>query len=82
MDLNDNHINYAEFKANDLEAIKTFYSEVFNWSFTDCGPTYIAFSNSGLEGGFELTEESIINDVLVVLYHKNLEAIHSPKSFC
>lgn len=71
------HINYIEFKAHDLEAIKLFYSKAFGWSFTDYGPTYIAFSESGLEGGFELTEDQIINGVLVVLYHENLAEIES-----
>lgn len=66
------HINYVEFKANDLEKIKVFYSTCFGWKFTDYGPDYTAFSNSGLEGGFEKTSEAIKNGVLVVLYHKNL----------
>lgn len=75
MSLKDNHITYVEFKAKDLEKIKAFYSSAFNWTFTDYGPTYVAFSESGLDGGFEKSEEPIINGVLVVLYHKNLEEI-------
>ncbi|UJH66093.1 VOC family protein [Allomuricauda sp. SCSIO 65647] len=68
-------INYVEFKASDLEETKKFYGQAFGWTFTDYGPTYTAFSESGLEGGFELTEAPIVNGALVVLYHKNLEAI-------
>ena len=68
-------INYLEFKAKDLEITKQFYRECFGWTFTDYGPTYIAFSDSGLEGGFERTEEDIINGALVVLYHTDLEQI-------
>ena len=75
MDLKDNHISYVEFKAKDLEKIKEFYTSSFNWTFTDYGPTYIAFSESGLSGGFELTENEIVNGALIVLYHKNLELI-------
>ena len=45
--------------------------------FTDYGDTYVAFSESGLQGGFEKTEDKIINGVLVVLYHENLELIKS-----
>ncbi|AKA34127.1 MAG: VOC family protein [Muricauda sp.] len=71
----NNQINYVEFKAIDLEEIKRFYTECFGWSFTDYGPTYTAFSNSGLEGGFEKTQEMITNGVLVVLYSENLEEI-------
>ena len=41
----------------------------------DYGPTYVAFSESGMEGGFEKTEEEIVNGVLVVLYHEDLDFI-------
>ena len=75
MSTNDNHINYVEFKAKDLEEIKEFYIKAFGWTFTDYGPTYTAFSNSGLEGGFEKSEDEIMNGALVVLYHENLESI-------
>ncbi|MFL1012403.1 VOC family protein [Flavisericum labens] len=73
----NSHINYVEFKANDLEEIKQFYSEAFGWSFTDYGPTYVAFSHSGIEGGFEKTDHKIINGALVVLYHEDLNLIKS-----
>jgi hypothetical protein len=75
MEVKDNHINYVEFKAKDLEKINKFYSTSFDWTFTDYGSTYIAFSESGLEGGFEKTEKDIVNGVLIVLYHHNLEII-------
>ena len=73
----NNHINYVEFKASNLEKIKEFYSNTFSWTFTDYGPTYTAFSDSGLEGGFEQFNEPVINGALVVLYHEALEEIQS-----
>ena len=73
--MKNNHINYVEFKAKNLESVKTFYTKAFGWEFTDYGPTYTAFSNSGLEGGFEKSDDEIINGALVVLYHENLESI-------
>ncbi|MFZ1808703.1 MAG: VOC family protein [Cyclobacteriaceae bacterium] len=73
--MKNNHIDYVEFKAKDLEAIKDFYTKSFNWSFTDYGPTYTSFSESGLQGGFEKSDDKIVNGALVVLHHKNLEAI-------
>ncbi len=71
----NNHINYIEFKAKNLEEIKEFYTTAFDWTFTDYGPAYTAFSNSGLEGGFEKTEDASINGALVVLYHEDLNQI-------
>lgn len=68
-------INYIEFKAHDLVRTKQFYAAAFGWSFTDYGPTYVAFSNSGLEGGFAQTDQEIVNGALIVLYHENLEEI-------
>lgn len=73
--MKDNQINYVEFKANDLQKIKNFYSQAFDWTFTDYGPSYTAFSGSGIDGGFEKTEKIIINGALVILYHHDLEII-------
>ena len=77
MDVKDNHINYVEFKAIDLEQIKRFYTLVFGWSFTDYGPDYTAFSNSGLQGGFERAENVTLQGALIILYHSELESIQS-----
>ena len=71
--MESNHINYIEFKAHDLEKIKTFYSQVFGWAFTDYGPSYTSFGESGVFGGFEKTDAPIVNGALVVLYHKDLK---------
>lgn len=73
--MQSNQISYIEFKAKDLEATKRFYQTCFNWEFTDYGPTYTSFSESGLAGGFEQTDQEIQNGVLVVLYHKDLDGI-------
>lgn len=75
MDIQNNNINYVEFKAKDLDQIKQFYTAAFGWQFTDYGPGYVAFSESGLDGGFEKTDDNIVNGALVVLYHKDLEGI-------
>ncbi|PWL37510.1 glyoxalase family protein [Flagellimonas aquimarina] len=77
MGIKNNHINYVEFKTKDLEKTKEFYSESFGWVFTDYGPTYIAFEESGIEGGFETTGDEIVNGALIVLYHENLDIIKS-----
>ena len=75
MNISDSHINYVEFKAKNIEAIKAFYSSAFGWTFTDYGPTYTAFSESGLAGGFEKSTGRVVNGALVVLYHSDLAMI-------
>lgn len=73
--MEDNHIDYVEFKAKDLKKIKSFYSQTFNWKFTDYGPAYTAFEDSGIAGGFEQSTDEAVNGALVVLYHSELESL-------
>ena len=73
--MKDRHINYVEFKANNLEEVKKFYQNSFGWTFTDYGPDYTAFSESGLEGGFAKSDEEVLNGALVILYHSDLSSI-------
>ena len=70
------HINYIEMYTNDMDRTKKFYNQCFQWQFTDYGPTYSSFENSGLAGGFELTDKQVVNGALVVLYHNDLEVIY------
>lgn len=73
--MQNNHINYIEFPATDLDATKEFYSAAFGWNFIDYGPEYVAISEAGLDGGFFKTSAPIQNGVLIVLYHNDLSSI-------
>ena len=69
-------INYVEFPAKDLEKAKTFFSAVFDWSFTDYGDEYTAFENEGLDGGFFKSKNCVSADsgsALIVFYSNKLE---------
>ncbi len=69
-------IDYVEFPARDIPASKTFFEKVFDWRFTDYGPDYTAFANSGVNGGFyqsELASTTASGSALIVLYSKELE---------
>lgn len=70
-------INYIEFKSSNLIKTKEFYTLFFGWKFTDYGSHYTSFSGAGITGGFELTDKPILNGVLVVLAHNNLDLILS-----
>ncbi|MDX8387790.1 MAG: VOC family protein [Ghiorsea sp.] len=70
-------ISYLEFPSSDLNVTKTFFTTAFNWSFTDYGPEYTAFSEAGIDGGFfqsNLTADTKSGSVLVVLYSKDIES--------
>lgn len=45
------HIVYLELPTHDVSRLKSFYGQLFGWTFQDYGPDYAAFSSSGLEGG-------------------------------
>lgn len=69
-------INYIEFPSNDLPASKAFFETAFAWQFTDYGPDYTAFSNSGIAGGLFRSGQCSRTDngaALVVLYTEDLE---------
>jgi predicted enzyme related to lactoylglutathione lyase len=51
-------IDYVEFPARDIAAIKSFYQRVFGWTFEDYGPEYTAFQDGRLSGGFTTGAES------------------------
>ncbi|MGA9658774.1 MAG: VOC family protein [Asticcacaulis sp.] len=66
-------IDYVEFPAKDLSAVKTFYSTVFGWNFMDYGPDYAAITDAGLDGGFDANAPTSSASPLVILYSENLE---------
>lgn len=72
-------INYIELPMTDAAATKTFYGDVFGWSFQDYGPNYMAFSagEAGIDGGFNGFEEAqpaVAHGALVVLFSDDLPA--------
>ncbi|MCP4489402.1 MAG: VOC family protein [Gammaproteobacteria bacterium] len=74
---NHEKLNYVEFPAKDLEATKSFFNDVFGWSFVDYGPEYTSFSNQGLDGGFyksDLVSSTKSGAALLVFYSNDLEA--------
>lgn len=70
-------INYVEFPAHDLSAIKSFFEKAFDWQFTDYGTDYCAFSNQGLDGGFyraDKRSEASKGAALIVFYSLDIDA--------
>ena len=76
--MNEGRIDYIEFHADNLLAVKRFYGAVFGWKFTDYGPDYAAMSE-GLDGGFNAdpAERDKTRVPLVVLFATDLEAMEA-----
>lgn len=73
----DRRVDYIEFLTTNIEATKTFYSEVFGWDFKDHGPDYTSFSDGRMSGGFESAPTVTAGGPLVVLYSTKLEEIEA-----
>ena len=72
----DQKIDYVELPAGDFDAVQSFYSSTFDWTFTDYGPEYRAFTDGKLDGGFyksDLHSSSETGAALIILYAENLE---------
>ena len=70
----DSKIDYIEFNATDIEAVKGFYDRVFGWKFEDYGPEYSSFSDGRIAGGFQKGEAMASGGTLVVIYADDLGA--------
>lgn len=71
-------INYLEIPVKDVAKSKLFFSQAFDWQFTDYGDEYASIDNAGIDGGIyksDLTMTSVSGSALVVLYHHDLKQI-------
>lgn len=67
-------IDNLELCVADLARSKKFYGDVFGFTFTDYGPTYSAFTDGRLEGGFSTEGTPKPGGPLVILYSTDLPA--------
>ena len=68
-----NKIAYLELPSTDVAALKKFYGSLFNWTFQDYGEDYASFSDAGLEGGFNASDEGRTVAPLVILETDQIE---------
>jgi predicted enzyme related to lactoylglutathione lyase len=50
--MSQNKIAYVELPSTNVATLKTFYGQLFGWTFQDYGDDYAAVEDAGLEGGF------------------------------
>ena len=70
-------IDYIELNVTDIELAKTFYGDVFGWSFKDYGPNYCEFSDGRMKGGFDATAPVVPGGPLIVIYHEDLQLVQN-----
>ena len=72
----DQKVDYIELPTADFDAVQSFYEKAFDWSFTDFGPEYRAFTDGKVDGGFyrsKLHSSTQNGATLVILYAEDLE---------
>jgi predicted enzyme related to lactoylglutathione lyase len=72
-----NKIAYLELPASDVAGMKQFYGTLFGWAFQDWGPDYVAFSEAGLDGGFNGDAGSRTKAPLAVIETTDIEAMQA-----
>jgi uncharacterized protein len=65
---------YVELPATSTAEMKAFYGALFDWSFQDWGSDYTAFSESGLDGGFNAGNEHRTKAPLLVIETDDIRA--------
>jgi uncharacterized protein len=73
--MSKNKLAYVELPARSTAEMKAFYGDLFGWSFQDWGTDYTAFSESGLEGGFNAGNEHRTQSPLLVIATRDIQAM-------
>ena len=68
-----NKLSYFELPAGNVAALKEFYGTLFGWTFQDYGEDYAAFSDAGLDGGFNAAEQGRTRAPLAIVETDDLE---------
>jgi hypothetical protein len=71
----NNKLAYIELPATSTEEMKAFYGALFGWSFQDWGADYTAFSESGVDGGFNAGDEQRTKAPLVIIETDDIRAM-------
>lgn len=67
-------INYVELPVGDTAGTKQFYEAVFDWSFTDFGPSYAATMTGDVDLGLQGDAAEATTAPLVVIEVDGLDA--------
>ncbi len=68
-------LDYLEMSSGDLEVTKSFYTQIFDFQFTDFGPEYCATTTGDTDIGFHLSTTPA--PPMGVIQVKNLEEYYA-----
>lgn len=70
-----NKLAYLELPTTDVASLKKFYGSLFGWTFQDFGGDYAAFSDSGLDGGFNGVSKDKTKAPLAIIETDEIEGV-------
>jgi predicted enzyme related to lactoylglutathione lyase len=73
----NNKLAYVELPASSTAEMKVFYGSLFGWSLQDWGDDYTAFSESGVDGGFNAGHDHRTKAPLLILETSDIQAWRS-----
>ncbi len=71
----NNQIAYVELPTTDIAALRTFYAELFGWTFFNLGDDYAVFQNAGVEGGINPNKNDRTKSPLVLIESDDAEGM-------
>ena len=72
-----NQFSYLELPATDVASLKSFYGDVFGWTHQDWGPDYATVHGSGLEVGYNGSDEGKSGNPLAMIETDDIEAVEA-----
>lgn len=73
--MSTNKLAYFELPAKNTTDMKAFYGVLFGWSFQDWGTDYTAFSESGVDGGFNSGAEHRTETPLLMIETDDIDSM-------
>jgi len=70
-----NQFSYIELPATDVASLKSFYGNVFGWTHQDWGADYATAHGSGLETGYNGSDEGRAKAPLAMIETDTIEAV-------
>ncbi len=71
------HVAYLGLPTTDVPATERFYGSLFDWKFQGWGESYTAFSEAGLDGGFNADPEHKTKAPLAIIQTDAIEALEA-----
>ena len=62
-----NQIAYIELPTAELRTTKSFYAQLFGWTYFELGEDYAVFQNAGIEGGINPNQDDRTKAPLVII---------------